>query len=218
MSFSGGLDARGGRVDELAARNSRLVSSAVRRAQEGDREALGFLYARFADDVFGYVRSIVHDHHEAEDVTQHVFTKLIRVLGKYQERDVPFFAWVLRVARNAALDHMRNIRAVPVEEIRHTSRRPEAEPAAGSRIEDLCDAFATLPEAQREVVMLRHLVGLSPSEIADMTGKSEGSIHGLHHRGRRSVAAELRSRGLAPATVSQRPAESSEAPRRSPPR
>src|SRR5438445_6131488 len=79
---------------------TRLVSRAVKLAQAGDREALGFLYARYADNIYGYVRSLVHDHHDAEDVTQQVFAKLIHVIGKYEERDVPFFAWILRVARN----------------------------------------------------------------------------------------------------------------------
>jgi DNA-directed RNA polymerase specialized sigma24 family protein len=65
--------------------NSRLVSQAIKRAQAGDRDALGFLYARYADNIYGYVRSIVHNHHEAEDITQHVFTKLMRVIGKYEE-------------------------------------------------------------------------------------------------------------------------------------
>jgi hypothetical protein len=48
--------------------SSRLVSRAVKQAQAGDRQALGFLYAHFADNVHGYVRGIVHDHHEAEDI------------------------------------------------------------------------------------------------------------------------------------------------------
>src|ERR1700744_317347 len=96
---------RGGEAME-----KRMVSQAVKRAQEGDRDAFGFLYARYADNIYGYVRSIVHDHHEAEDVTQHVFAKLIDVIGKYQEREVPFFAWILRVARNVAGDHIRRQR------------------------------------------------------------------------------------------------------------
>ncbi len=187
-------------MDEPGARNSRLVSSAIRRAQQGDRDALGFLYACYADNVHGYIRSIVRDHHEAEDITQHVFAKLIKVIGKYEEQDVPFFAWILRVARNAAVDHMRNRRLVPVEEVREVGTRAQDDPGAVVRMGDLHDALAGLPQAQREVVLLRHLIGLSPSEIASMTGKSEGSIHGLHHRGRRAVAAELRSRGMAPST------------------
>jgi RNA polymerase sigma-70 factor, ECF subfamily len=176
------------------------VSRAVRCAQEGDRDALAFLYARFADDICGYARSIVHDHHEAEDVTQQVFAKLIRVIGKYQERDVPFFAWMLRVTRNVAVDHLRKQQPLPVEEVRAESQRDEAHDA-GACLEDLTAALATLPHAQREVLVLRHFAGLSPTEIATRVGKSEGSIHGLHHRGRRSLIAELTERGAAPSTV-----------------
>jgi RNA polymerase sigma-70 factor (ECF subfamily) len=185
--------------------SARLVSQAVRRAQAGDREALGFLYARYADNVYGYVRSIVHDHHEAEDVTQHVFAKLIHVIGKYEERDVPFFAWILRVARNVAVDHIRRQRLVPVEEVRK-SDEGGGDPSGGGRMRDLTDALSKLPRAQREVLVLRHFAGLSPTEIAERTGRSEGSIHGLHHRGRRALRADLMTRGAAPSTIdSQRP-------------
>jgi RNA polymerase sigma-70 factor (ECF subfamily) len=182
--------------------DTRLVSHAIRRAQKGDRNALGFLYARYADSIYGYVRSIVHSHHEAEDVTQHVFAKLIRVIDKYEERDAPFFAWALCVARNVAVDHIRSERLIPVEELRMADRE-ETDPAgaAAGRTHDLHEALGTLPSAQREVLILRHVAGLSPVEIAKLTGKSEGSIHGLHHRGRRTLAAELASRGATPTTM-----------------
>jgi len=182
---------------------TRLVSRAVRRAQDGDREALGFLYARYADSIYGYVRSIVRDHHEAEDVTQQVFAKLVHVIGKYQERDVPFFAWILRVARNVAVDHLRQRRLVPVEEVRRTEIG-SGDPQGSERVNDLKDALATLPHAQREVLILRHFAGLTPIEIAKRTGKTEGSIHGLHHRGRRALSAELIIREAAPVTLRSR--------------
>ncbi len=196
-----GSDAPAARQGET---NSRLVSQAIKRAQSGDREALGFLYARYADNIYGYVRSIVHNHHEAEDITQHVFTKLMRVIGKYEERDVPFFAWALRVARNVTMDYIRSERLIPVEEIRKADHREESDPAASGRMQDLREALDTLPLAQREVLILRHVAGLSPVEIAKLTGKSEGSVHGLHHRGRRTLAAELTSRGMAPTTMAGR--------------
>jgi RNA polymerase sigma-70 factor, ECF subfamily len=180
--------------------DTRLVMRAVRRAQAGDRNAFGFLYARYADNVHGYVRSIVHDHHEAEDITQHVFAKLFFVIGKYEERNVPFFAWLLRVARNVAVDHIRQQRVVPVEDVRTTEsfggHRADPEPGAGS---DLLDALSTLPQEQRDVLVMRHVIGLSPTEIAERTGKTEGSIHGLHHRGRRTLKAALVDREAAPA-------------------
>lgn len=186
---------RAGREQQAA---SRLVSRAVKAAQAGDRDALTFLYVRFADDICGYARSIVHDHHEAEDITQQVFAKLIGVIGKYQERDVPFFAWMLRVTRNVAVDHLRKQRPVPVEEVR-ASEGGFADVLAADRAGDLKQALLTLPLAQREVLVLRHFAGLSPTEIAQRTGRSEGSVHGLHHRGRRALTAELTNLGAAPA-------------------
>jgi RNA polymerase sigma-70 factor, ECF subfamily len=153
---------------------TQLVSRAVKCAQEGDREALGFLYARYADNVYGYVRSIVRDSHDAEDVTQQVFAKLIPVIGKYEEREVPFFAWMLRVARNLAVDHLRRQRMIPVEEVRTTTERG-GDPVRDQRIsDDLLEALSELPKDQREVVLLRHVIGFSPPEIATLTGRSGG--------------------------------------------
>src|SRR5215207_5098908 len=94
-----------------------LVLSAVARARTGDADALRFLYLRYADNVYGYVCSIVRDEHEAEDVTQHIFAKLLTTLDRFEPRQVPFSAWILRVAHNAAIDHMRTRRPMPVDEV-----------------------------------------------------------------------------------------------------
>ena len=91
--------------------NTWLVQQAIERAKAGDSEGLHFLYVRYAPDVQRYIASFVRDHHEAEDITQNVFAKLMKAIQKYEQRDVPFAAWIMRVARNAALDHMRARRA-----------------------------------------------------------------------------------------------------------
>ena len=176
-----------GAVDESPARLAQ-TRLAVARAKEGDRDALHFLYVRYSNNIYGYVRSIVRDEHEAEDVTQHVFAKLMTSLVKYDERGVPFFAWLLRLARNVAIDHLRANRLLPTEQVLD----PNAAYANDlDQIETVRAALATLPEEQRQVVMLRHVVGLTPGEIADRMGRSESSIHGLHHRGRRALQQEL---------------------------
>jgi DNA-directed RNA polymerase specialized sigma24 family protein len=90
-----------------------LLLKAIVRAKEGDRDALTFLYVRYADNIYGYVRSIVRDEHEAEDITQQLFSKLTFALSRYEPRSVPFSAWILRVARNLAIDH------IPRERPRH---------------------------------------------------------------------------------------------------
>jgi RNA polymerase sigma-70 factor, ECF subfamily len=172
---------------------------AVARAKQGDRDAMRYIYVRYADDVCRYVRSIVRNEHDAEDVTQQVFAKLIRQIGQYEQRQVPFTAWIMRVAHNLTIDHMRRQRAVPVEEVRGAERASDG--TRRERARDLTEALAELPEDQREVLVLRHIYGMSPGEIAERTGKSEGSIHGLHHRGRRALKLALEDRGAAPATL-----------------
>jgi RNA polymerase sigma-70 factor, ECF subfamily len=179
-----------------AAGNSRLVQQAVERAQQGDSEGLHFLYVRYAADVQRYVTSVVHDHHEAEDITQNVFAKLMKAIRKYEQREVPFAAWIMRVARNAALDHMRARRAVPAEEVR-VADTGQAQTSL-DRGRDLRQALAQLPEDQREVLILRHIVGLSPMEIATTLEKTESSVHGLHHRGRRTLQDNLTALGASP--------------------
>jgi RNA polymerase sigma-70 factor, ECF subfamily len=181
---------------QTAGSDTELVREAVRRAQEGDMGALHFLYARYAADVRRYVESFLRDRHEAEDITQEVFLKLIRVIGKYEPREVPFAAWILRVARNAALDHMRASRTVPCEEVRVEDEADVQ--IAHERGRDLREALERLPREQREVLVLRHVVGLSPVEIAKVLGKTESSVHGLHHRGRASFRSTLEDLGAAP--------------------
>ncbi len=188
---------RAGRLVDDEAGN-RAVAQAVARAKQGDREALRFLYVHYADHVYGYVASIVRDDHEAEDVTQHLFAKLITALPKYEPREVPFSAWILRVARNVALDHLRQRRAIPCEEVRQLDTQTEDDDSSRMRSFGLRDALATLPEEQRQVVVMRHLVGLTPGEIAHRLGRTEPSIHGLHHRGRGALRTALSEMECAP--------------------
>jgi len=195
---------RAGESADAPEQSDRLVRLAVRRAQAGDRSAFTFLYTRFSEDICRYATSILRNPHEAEDVTQQVFTKLFTQIGKYEERDVPFLAWLLRVTRNAAFSHVRRSRTVAVAEVRLSDDRAFASHRAGTP--ELMAALAALPHAQREVLMLRHLVGLSPGEIALQTGRSEASIHGLHHRGRKALTAELSARGVMPLSAARRSA------------
>ncbi|HEY7456121.1 MAG TPA: RNA polymerase sigma factor [Solirubrobacterales bacterium] len=181
--------------------DSQLVQRAVAHAKQGDPEGLHFLYLRYAPDVQRFVNSVVHDLHEAEDITQNIFAKLIDTIVKYEQRDVPFTAWILRVARNAALDHVRARRAIPTEDVR-VADSGQAQISI-DRSHALRTALEQLPDDQREVLVLRHIVGLSPVEIADALEKTESSVHGLHHRGRRSLQASLADLGVAPVVASR---------------
>ena len=175
-----------------------LEREAIAAAKAGEWDALSYLYSRYADDVCRFVQSIVRDRHEAEDITQNVFVKLMKAIQKYEEREVPFAAWIMRVARNAALDYVRSRRQIPVDEVRISE--DDRDRTSFEYTQALKAALAELPESQREVLVLRHIGGLSPTEIAERLGKTEASIQGLHHRGRAALKRSLRELGVAPVT------------------
>jgi RNA polymerase sigma-70 factor, ECF subfamily len=176
-----------------------LVGEAIARTKDGDMEALQILYVRYADSVRAYINSIVYDSYEAEDITQSLFAGLIKKLQRYERREVPFTVWLLRVARNAALDNLRSRRSIPFEEVRTSD---DSDQQTGlDRGQALRGALERLPHEQREVLILRHIVGLSPGEIAERLHKTESSVHGLHHRGRGALKATLLEFEAQPATA-----------------
>jgi RNA polymerase sigma-70 factor, ECF subfamily len=175
------------------------IARAIAAAQAGEKDAIRFLYIRYKDPVYGYVLSILHDEYEAEDITQLVFLKLMFVITKYKQGDVPFTSWLLRVSRNAALDQLRRRRVVP-SSIVYEPGRPD-EDAGRDRRSALLQAMQVLPEDQRRVLAMTHLVGMAPREIASRLGRTESSIHALHHRARQTMKRELTAAECGPATV-----------------
>src|SRR3954463_13081385 len=88
------------------------LSRVIARAKLGDSNAIHWLYVNYSDNVYGYARSILRDEHEAEDIRQQVFARLITWIGRYQERSVLFSAWLLRVTHNFAIGPLRRRRPI----------------------------------------------------------------------------------------------------------
>jgi RNA polymerase sigma-70 factor, ECF subfamily len=172
----------------------RLVECAGR----GDRDALGDLYVRYAPPVHRHVLRIVGDEHEAQDVTQLVFVKLMGNASRYEEQRGDLSVWILRIARNLAIDEVRRRRPVPASDAREPTQT--SDDAAIELGEALREALAALSDEQREVVVLRHLAGMEAREIAARLCKSEAAVHALNHRGRSAMRASLLRAGVAPVT------------------
>lgn len=154
------------------------------------------LYRLYRDMVRSYVGTIVRDRSEAEDVTQQVFIRLMSTIDRYQRGKAPFTAWLRRVAHNVAIDHLRHRHPVPLG-----PRQVAAAPPRGGRVIDgseIREAIATLGYEQRQVLVLRQIVGLSPPEIAKLMETTESAVHSLHYRARRALKLELAERQLAP--------------------
>ena len=98
-----------------AADSGTLLAKAIACAKDGDLSAVHFLYVRYADEVLGYVESIVRDRSEAEEITQRVFARLITAIGTYEPREGPFAAWIQRIAREAALERPSSRRDIAFE-------------------------------------------------------------------------------------------------------
>jgi RNA polymerase sigma-70 factor (ECF subfamily) len=177
------------------------VQRAVARARAGDQEALRFLYIRYAPTVRRYITGLLGSPEEAEDVTQTVFLKLLTKLDRYEPRGVRFDAWLLRVARNVAFDEVRRRRPVPAGEMieENAVLRPDERDSSARR--SIKEALATLPHAQREVVVLRHFLGLSCGEIAERLDRTEAAVHNLHHRGRANLRKALLALDISPSTA-----------------
>jgi RNA polymerase sigma-70 factor, ECF subfamily len=177
------------RVGDSSSAGEALVRRAADRARTGEVEALRFLYLRYSDAVFSYVSSMIGDEHAAEDITQTVFFRLPMRLQRYKAGEAPFGTWITKVAHNAAIDHMRAQRLVPHEEVLDPAASPDD--VAPERLDALRQALRTLPDDQREVVVLRFVVGMSASEVGERIGRSEPAVHALQHKGRRQLRNEL---------------------------
>ena len=178
-----------------------LVAAATDRARDGDEDALRLLYLLYADNVFGYVLAIVHDEHDAEDVTSEVFARLPRALSHYRLSATPFAAWLLRVARNAALDSPASAAfGAAGRGARQHRRRPNCTPR--ERLDDLRAALDSLPEDQRQVMLLRlDRRARRRARWRERLGRSVDAMHALQHRARRRLRDELTQAGWAPTAL-----------------
>ncbi|MES1193584.1 MAG: sigma-70 family RNA polymerase sigma factor [Solirubrobacterales bacterium] len=161
---------------------------------------MGELYVLHAPAVHAHVLRVVRDVDDADDVTQQVFAKLLTGLDRYRPGEAPFIVWVLRVARNTAIDHVRHARAVSADRVGEVCA-PDDHEAEALR-SSLRAALAQLPPGQRDVLLLTHLVGLAPREIAAVLGCTVRAVHGLHYRGRGAAQVTLTELGAAPAVAS----------------
>jgi RNA polymerase sigma-70 factor (ECF subfamily) len=180
------------------------VSRVVARAKAGDSQAFDELYDRYAGRVYRYALARVAEPADAEDLLQRVFLKVIEALPRYEDRGVPFGAWLFRIARNAVVDQGR----VPQPTTTLDAALGHVDGAHGpDRLAELAAdravvraALSELTPEQREVVLYRFFAGLSPREIGLLMGKREGTIRALQFRAlatlRRKLGAEELPFGL----------------------
>jgi RNA polymerase sigma-70 factor (ECF subfamily) len=161
----------------------------IEAAQTGDLDALGSLYDSHINQVYRYTLARLGNVHDAEDVAEEVFLKMLAGLPSYEWRKVPFAAWLMRIARNEVVSFLRRNgrRAHDTELPEEMVDRGNNDPAEAAErvlaLEDMRKAVELLPEAQREVIILRFASGLSVSDTARALGKNENNVKVLQHKG-----------------------------------
>jgi RNA polymerase sigma-70 factor (ECF subfamily) len=167
-------------------RESLSDAELISRSQSGDLDAFGELYQRYLTRIYRYLRSRVTDERTAEDLTEAVFIRCFEALGDYEERGLPFSAYLYRVARNRLTDHYRSQREpVPLEGIEDQgTEQPSLEEQIliKERQRKVQNALAKLPEDYQEVIRLRVLLDLSTQEAAAWLDRSPGAVRVLLHR------------------------------------
>jgi RNA polymerase sigma-70 factor, ECF subfamily len=171
------------------------VDGLVGRAAAGDAAAFAALYDTYSPRVRRFLRHQAGDADLAEELLQRTFVKMIEALPRYDQRGMPFGAWVFRIARNALIDHWRT--AHPAVSLDVAVDRPAegGDPAAAAEREDeraqLLVALEALPVEQREVLVWRFFAELSPAETAILMGRSNGAVRVLQHRALASLRSEF---------------------------
>lgn len=177
------------------------LDALIARSQRGDSEAFGELYDRFRAEILRYLAYQLRDRETSEDLTQQVFLNAWRAVPRYEQRNVPFRAWLYRIARNQLLDYVKSRR-------RQTVDIDLVNPAADTDIEThaiaeddrrlLHAALRRLSDDHREVLVLRFLMEKSAAEVGLIMGRKEVTIRGLQFRALRTLRSALEELGGTP--------------------
>lgn len=171
----------------------------VAQAQAGDQNALSALYEAYSHAIFQYVSYRVDGSMLAEDITAEVFLRMVRGLPDYEERGLPFGAWLFRIAANLVHEYHRRRRKVTFTALsdleRHDSTDPIERLSRQEERERLRQALSTLPRDQQDVLILRFMQNLSHADVAAILGKSELAIRSIQHRALKALGDKLDAPG-----------------------
>lgn len=163
---------------------------------QGEAGAARILTARLLPRVLNHAARVLGNRTDAEDVAQEAMLRLWRAAGDWQAGGAKVSTWLYRVTANLAIDRLRRTgRAVGLDD----TDEPADEDALAAddrliradRMAALDAALARLPERQRQAVVLRHIEGVSNSEIAEVLEISVEAVESLTARGKRALAAAL---------------------------
>lgn len=175
----------------------------LRRARD-DADAAGRLFDKYYDAILGYIYRCTFNQTIAEDLTSNVFLAAFRHLGRFQRRPIRFRAWLYQIATNEVRMHYRRDKRIRRLGRQIAKHKPEAAPAA-SDVPTACEEYRLLHEAllllkpkYRTAIALRYFEGKTIAEIAEITGRKEGTLRCQLHRGLAQLQDILSRNGVLP--------------------
>ncbi|MCS7220513.1 MAG: sigma-70 family RNA polymerase sigma factor [Anaerolineae bacterium] len=158
------------------------------QAKAFDPAALSAIYDRYESRIYSYIYHRVGDPHVAEDLTAQVFLRVLEAIQNENAWRSSFSGWLYRIAHNLVIDHYRHqarLNHISLDEAPSIlAENADPEQAAERQLqgEQLRQAINRLTEEQAQIVSLRFLEGLSITEVAEITGKTEGAVKALQYR------------------------------------
>lgn len=159
------------------------------QAGDGDNKAFGALYERYVGRIYNYVYYRTGNHYDAEDLTARVFFRAMHHIQTYQNRGLPFSAWLYRIAHNLVANwHRDNSRRpeIPLDDglvlFHRTEEHPEVALLMNEEHDRLLHIVRRLPPERQQLLILKFVEHLSNYEIGQIMGRSEGAVKSLYHR------------------------------------
>lgn len=166
--------------------------SLLQRAGKGDQSAFGHLYDRFSGRLYGLVKRILEDEHDARDVLQEGFVYLWEKASSFDASKSKAFTWSVIIFRNKSIDRIRASRrrvklhdAVAEEllPLQNTAERADQAVEASERAAIVRQALGKLPEDQRKSIEWAFLKGFTQHQVAELFGEPLGTVKTNIRRG-----------------------------------
>ena len=162
------------------------------RCGGGDRGAFGELVRRYETRLLAFIRSLVRDRGDSEDLFQETFLRIHRAAPRYVPR-ARLSTFLYTIARNLCLNHLQKKRATPVELMEERGQTEEAGRAVdlAALKGHLAEALGRLPREQREAITLRYVNDLPYKRIAEVMGAPMGTVASWVHEGLKRLSPGL---------------------------
>lgn len=153
-----------------------------------DQDAFGEIYERYVTKIYNYIYYRTGNAQDAEDITAKVFFRAMAHIQNYEDKGVPFQAWLYRIAHNLVANFHRDEsrrKIIPLDDYLAQTLKTDAPDRIAEQNEEqatLLNAIRRLPPERQQLLILKFVHDKSNAEIGEIMNRTEGAIKSLYHR------------------------------------